>query len=414
MNQMATPSLMTTVVADPSVRIPPISIAAFYTSVEQERFFSKAFADRRMARASCILRYGDFAEAIETYQKSQSPDLIILETALDYDAISLSLEPLAAACSEKTKLIVLGKHNDIVFYRNMRSRGVSDYAVAPLAPLELITIISQTVSASSVQKLGRSIALIGSTGGCGVSTIAQNIAVALGNEGSGTRALLADFDIPFGSAALAFNFGNVEGSAQAIQSAERLDDVLLERLLENGGGNVSVLPAPATLDPSLELNQVKAQKLYENALKLANIVVCDLPHVWSSWTRDIIFSVDEVVIVSQPTLLGLKNTNALIRSIKMMRPNDFAPKLVINQVGMPKRREIAITHFEDITETKVFVSIQNDPQIFSEADNKGEVVVRQHPSSKVAKDLQLMATKLAGIQKVPKQSWGIFRRLFRK
>jgi pilus assembly protein CpaE len=73
----------------------------------------------------------------------------------------------------------------------------------------------------------------------------------------------------------------------------------------------------------------------------APVSVLDVPHQWSEWTRSVLASADEVVICASPDLANLRNTKNLIDSLRKMRPNDKMPHLVLNQVGMPKRPEIA-------------------------------------------------------------------------
>lgn len=411
MNQVVPPPSLTTVAVDPSVRIPPASVTAFCTSPEQKDAAAAAFADRRMARATSMLRSGDFADAIAYYRNAQSPDLLIIETRLDRDDIVANLDLLAEACSEGTKLIVLGKHNDVAFYRTLMAQGVSEYAVAPVTPLELITLVAGVFADPAAAKTGRSIVFIGATGGCGSSTLAQNVAYAMGEGEMSPRIVLADFDIPFGSAGLAFNLDNAQGGAQALQSSERLDDVLLERLLVKSNGSLNLLPAPAVLDDELELGQGGAKKVYETALTVANVVVCDIPHVWSRWSRDLIFAADEIVVTSPPTLLGLRNSKNLLQKIKGMRPNDQHPKLVLNQVGMSKRREIKTPTFESAVETKALACIRFDSATFSDAENEGCVVVQKSPRSSAAKSFRAIAQSLSGVARHERGGWGPFRKL---
>lgn len=409
MNQIVSLSSLD-IADDPSVRIPPVSVAMFCTSAQMAGCAAAAFADRRMARATAVVHDGDFDAAIAKYGDIASPDLLIVETALDRDAIFNSLEQLAEVCAETTRLIVLGSHNDVAFYRALVAQGVSEYAVSPVAPLELISLVASVFADPAAAKTGRSVVFIGATGGCGSSTLAQNVAAAMGDGDSTQRIVLADFDIPFGSAGLAFNLDNSQGAAQALQSADRLDEVLLERLLVKSSGSLNLLPAPAALEQELDLGQ-GARKVYETALSVANVVVCDLPHVWSRWSRELIFAADEIVITSPPTLLGLRNTKNLLHRIRTMRPNDRHPKLILNQVGIGKRREVKQAVFEDTVQAKAVACIRFDPATFSEAETEGQVVVQRSPRSPAAKAIGSIAESLGGVEKHAPRGWSLFRKL---
>ena len=53
------------------------------------------------------------------------------------------------------------------------------------------------------------------------------------------------------------------------------------------------------------------------------------------------------MIVATPELANLRNAKNMVDTLKKLRPNDFAPKLVLNQVGVPKRPEISVSDFLD-------------------------------------------------------------------
>ncbi len=60
---------------------------------------------------------------------------------------------------------------------------------------------------------------------------------------------------------------------------------------------------------------------------------------------------DNVVITAVPDLANLRNTKNVVDQLKVSRPNDRPPLLVLNQVGMPKRPEISVKDFGDAIES---------------------------------------------------------------
>ena len=54
---------------------------------------------------------------------------------------------------------------------------------------------------------------------------------------------------------------------------------------------------------------------------------------------------DDVVVTATPDLANLRNTKNLIDTLSKLRPDDKPPRLVLNQVGMPKRPEISLSDF---------------------------------------------------------------------
>ena len=101
-------------------------------------------------------------------------------------------------------MILIGYANDVFVYRELLARGVSEYIVAPFDPISIIAAISRLYLDAGANKLGRSFAFIGAKGGVGSSTIAHNVASTIARA-YGRDVILADLDLPFGSASLGFN-----------------------------------------------------------------------------------------------------------------------------------------------------------------------------------------------------------------
>src|SRR5208283_5966806 len=89
---------------------------------------------------------------------------------------------------------------------------------------------------------------------------------------------IIDFDLPFGTAGLDFNDEAGQGVADALAAPERLDDVLLDRLLIKRGEHLSLFTAPA----SLEREYNAAAEAYETVIDVTRssspCVIVDIPH----------------------------------------------------------------------------------------------------------------------------------------
>ncbi len=69
-------------------------------------------------------------------------------------------------------------------------------------------------------------------------------------------------------------------------------------------------------------------------------LVLDVPHQWNAWTKHVLSAADEILIVSGPDLASLRNAKNLLGALKHGRPNDAAPRVLLNGTGMAKRPEI--------------------------------------------------------------------------
>jgi pilus assembly protein CpaE len=353
--------------------VPRITIQAFCDGRDVLAVLEAASRDRLMTRASLEVHEGGIRAAAEFCRRSSVPNLLIVESRASNDTILAELEELAEVCDPATRVLVIGYSNDIPFYRELLRRGISEYTVAPVGVVALIATISGIYRDSSSGKLGQVYAFVGAKGGVGSSTVAHNIAWTMARRFE-ANVVLADLDLPFGTAGLDFNLEANQGIADAIQDSGRLDEVLLDRLLIKCDDHLSLLTAPAKLDRPYDLDANAFGTLLEIAQANVPFTILDVPHVWTSWARNALVAADEIVITAAPDLANLRNAKNLIGFLRAARPHDAPPKLVMNQVGMAKRPEIKPGEFARALELEPLASIPFDAHSFGAAANNGKMI----------------------------------------
>src|SRR5262249_17492534 len=158
-----------------------------------------------------------------------------------------------------------------------------------------------------------------------------------------------------------------QGVADALAAPERLDDVLLDRLLIKCGDHLSLFAAPALLDRDYEVDASSYEAVIDQVRASTPCVIVDLPHTWSAWTRNTLAAADEIVVVATPDLASLRNTKNMLDVLKARRPNDSLPKLVLNQLGVPKRPEIPVKEFAEAVGCEPALVLPFDPMLFGTA-----------------------------------------------
>ena len=375
--------------------VPRISIAAFCELPDTGSVLQRAAGDRRLSKAHVSVQLGGVAAAVEHFTGQATPNLLILETRAQGDDVLLELEKLSAVCDEATKVVVIGRDNDVRLYREMIRRGISEYLVAPLNPLQVIETISGLYLKTDAPPIGRIVAFVAARGGAGGSTIAHNVGWCIA-EGLKISTAIVDLDLPFGTAGLNFNEDPGQGIADALASPERLDDVLLDRLLIKRGDHLALFAAPALLDRDYESEAVAFETVIDQVRSVTPCVVIDVPHVWTPWTRQTLASADEIVIVAVPDLASLRNAKNLVDLLKNARPNDTPPKLVLNQVGQPKRPEIPAKEFGEAIGIEPCLTVPYDPQLFGTAANNGQMLCELQPAARAADAMQRLAGYVTG------------------
>ncbi|QDP22314.1 AAA family ATPase [Bradyrhizobium cosmicum] len=391
---------------------PRVSVQAFCETVETAAAVQSAGEDRRLGKAHLKIQMGGMAAAIEAYRSAPTPNVIVLESDGRNDLLG-GLDHLATVCDAGTRVVVIGRINDVTLYRELVRRGVSDYVLAPVGAIDVVRSICNLFSAPEAKAVGRIIAVVGAKGGVGASTISHNVAWAIARD-LAMDAVVADLDLAFGTAGLDYNQDPPQGIADAVFSPDRVDTAFIDRLLSKCTDHLSLLAAPATLDRVYDFGTDAFDAVFDTLRSTMPCIVLDVPHQWSGWTKRALIGADDILIVAAPDLANLRNTKNLFDLLKASRPNDRPPLYCLNQVGVPKRPEIAAAEFAKAIESQPVVSIPFEPQIFGSAANNGQMIAEISANHKSIEMFLQIAQRLTGRSETKKQKSSLFSPLIDK
>ena len=380
--------------------VPRISIQCFCETQSTAEAVQIAAEDRRLAKAHVSVHMGGAQAGVAHYQESPTPNLIVIESSLPRDEMLHQLDMLAECCDAGTKVLVVGKLNDVLLYRELLRRGVSEYLVAPLSPLQLMEAISNLYNDPDADPVGNTIAFIGAKGGVGSSTICHNVAWTM-SEMMRTDVVIADLDLAFGTTGLDFNQDPVQGIADALSSPERLDDQLLDRLLTKCTDHLSIFAAPVILDRDYDVSPDGCEMVIDVVRQNVPYVVVDLPNAWSDWCKRVLTQADEVVITASPDLANLRNAKNIVDLLKTVRTNDGPPHLVINMANMPKRPEIGVKEFCQSLDLDAAAVIEFDTENFGQAANNGQMIEELSKKVKAVQAFHSLAARVMHREQTP-------------
>jgi pilus assembly protein CpaE len=375
--------------------VPRISIQAFCESPDTAAVMQAATGDRRMIKAHMKVQMGGVAAAVEAYRSAPTPNVIVIESESKSDELLAGLDSLAEVCDAGTRVIVIGRVNDILLYRELVRRQISDYLIAPISVLDVIRSLSGLFGAPDAKPVGRTLAVVGAKGGVGASTVAHNVAWAIARDLQ-LDAVVADLDLPFGTAGLDYNQDPAQGIADAVFSPERIDTSFVDRLLAKCTDHLSLLAAPATLDRVCDFNPEAFDSTFDVLRSTVPFTVMDVPHVWTGWSRRVLIGADDILIVAAPDLANLRNVKNLIDLLRQQRPNDAPPHYCLNQVNVPKRPEIKPSDFAKALEAEPSVIIPFDPQMFGTAANNGQMISEVSSNHRAAELFRQLAQLMTG------------------
>lgn len=389
------------------------SIQIFYEDAGTRDAAAEAARDRRLGKLRIVLHPGGVEAARTMFAGSPTPDLIVVESLLGPSAMLADLETLSQVCDAGTKVVVIGHVNDVLLYRDLVRRDISEYLVAPLGAGQFAEAIAGALAGQSAQPPGRVLAFLGAKGGSGSSTVCHNTGWALA-EMLGLSTIVADFDLAFGTLGLDYNQDAGQGIGEALAAGDRLDAAMLDKLMSKCSERLALLTSPCALDAGPDAAPDRAAQLVQLLGRNASTVVLDLPLGWGHATRALIAEADQLVITAEPDLANLRNTKTLIDAARALRDPDKPPLLLLNKLNMPRRPEISPRDFGNAVDLEPVALIEFDAQLFGSAANNGLMIGEISLKSKQAELFRKLGERLSGKTAATRRRSGLLKPLMNR
>ncbi|MCJ8323699.1 MAG: AAA family ATPase [Rhizobiales bacterium] len=377
------------------MQIPQISIQAFYETNVAAQLLQTSAADRRMSRTHITMQAGGIVAAANFYQNIPTPNLIVIESRLGQQELLNALDQLAEVCDAGTKVLVIGHQNDIRLYRELVSKGISDYLVLPTEPLNFIESIFDIYNDPATEPLGKKYAFYGAKGGVGSSTLAHNLAYTIASEIKDSVTAI-DMDFSFGTLGLNFNQDPMQDITDLLKTPDRIDDATIDKMVIKYSGHLNLLPNISSIEKTETIGVEAVQTLLDCVSKNVANSVIDLPHIWNEWTKACLIGADQIIITAMPDLASLRNTKNIVDYLKSNRSQDIDPIIIMNQVGMVKKPEIKTRDFADTIGIPILTEIAYDPRLFGTAANNGQMLHEFTKTDSVLAQLSELAEQIVG------------------
>lgn len=379
-----------------------LSIEAFPLTPDSEAAFNGLTGQREFSRCKVGVHSGGLARAIKHYVDNPSPQVIIVEEKGGAEEIQKGLEALAEVVEPGRKVIVVGGVNDVQAYRRLISQGVSEYLVAPVTAEDVANAIIACVKDPGATPRGRVISFIGARGGVGSSTLAVNMAWTLADI-TRESVIGIDLDLNFGTMGLSLNLDPKQSVAESLTDSDRIDSVLVERIMIEHSDNLSVLSTAGSLRDQTPPSAEAVERLIDICRTMASIVVVDLPRRWDAWVSNTLLQSDEVVMTVCPDLANLRDAKQLAEWQKARRGN--APtRLVLNKADAAKRNQLSTKDFQDTLGLAPSLTIGFDATLFCQLMNNGQVIGEGAKGHKLNDQLRQFARQLGARKGAAKES----------
>lgn len=370
-----------------STLLPAAAVAVFSHHEETRGAVAALAQDWRFARIKFDVRAGDVTTAIQTYAALASPNLLIVDTDVIDSSFTAMLEQLAGVCAEGTDAVVVGPVNDVALYRYLINLGVEDYLVRPLQSGTIADVIARVLFKQLGASESQLIAVIGSKGGTGVSTIAEMLAYGLG-ERDHQKSVVLDFASGRSYLSVAFGLEPVTTLNETARAAAASDPSALNRMLVKAGEHLSVLGTgnDKFLDDSVGAENI--ERILDRLLAVTPYVIADLSGATPSNQKLILSRSQRVMMVSLPTLSSLRLARSLVNEIKEMRGGQFdAMDLIINMVGMAPGAEVGKPDIEAALSQKITMTVPFDPKLIIGVESQAKILGAQKGMERTVAEL---------------------------
>lgn len=368
---------------------------AFVGDQETYAVVDQVIGEMMLPNAS--IRNGSVKDAVKHLGENRSPRLLVIDLS-DSEVPLSDINGLADVCEPGVTVVAFGQRNDCGLMRDLLHHGVADYLVKPITPALLQKAIlgatDQSGGVKSSHKLGKLVAVNGTRGGVGTTTVATSVAWLIAHERR-RRVALVDLDLQFGTVALSLDLEPSHGLREALENPNRIDGLFMDRVLVQHSDRLFVLSAEESPDETLLLDYSAVELLMTELRNKFHYVIVDLPRSPNPCTQQIIQSATDLLLVTDLSLAGMRDT----MRINSMIPTSNAScstTLIVNRAGEHKQGEMPRAEFEKGVGRKLDLVLPFDAKTVAAATNFGQPVASA--KGPVSSGMRTVTDRLCGPQ----------------
>jgi len=339
-------------------------------------------------------RYEFFADVVA----QTNPDIGLV--ALDGDTEKgLELVGQLGVASPSCAVLVVSSSSDGNLILQAMRAGAKEFLTQPVRIEDLLAAlgrISQRRFGGSTRTSRGSqiIAVAGSAGGVGTTSLAVNLGCALAQEQLSSVALV-DLDLALGDADVFLDTIADYTLVDVAQNVTRLDFSLLKRSLTKHASGLHLLPRPVQLEDAALITRDNLQRVIGLLKATFTHLVLDLSKGFTPIDMVALEMSDHILLVTQLDLPCLRNVVRLMMSFGEMEGVADKVKIVVNRVGLGSG-QIALKKAEETIGKEIFWQLPNDYRTMVEVRNNGVSLLDHAPKAAITRAVVTLAAVLCG------------------
>jgi len=323
--------------------------------------------------------------------RSEAPRYIVIDIGERAHDVLPEIDHLAEQCEEGTRVVVIGAVNDVNFYRALRARGVMEYFTKPVQADDVRAVFTADSSKHKGGGGGKVITFMSAASGDGASTIALNTAYALATEYH-KSVVLVDMDYQFGMVAKNLDLTTPFGIKELFEHPDRgIDSTLIERMIATyGTSRLKIIAAPNQLYPIPEVRAEAVHELIQTLRGSYDVVVLDLPHIWTPWVASALTQATHATMVAQLWLRSVTHSSRLLGAWRSAGVDNARISVTVNRSGAKFKEAVSARDFERVCATSIKYYFVNDIRSIVSAENQGKTIL-ECGNSAIAKQFKEFA-----------------------
>lgn len=352
-------------------------------------------------------RYEFFRDVIDQYR----PDLAII--TLDSDP-SRALHLIQQLSMEfpQTNILAVSSRTDGPFILQTLRSGAKEFLALPLQLEDLLTVLdrikgpatgpgdNQLTGATAAG--GVIIAVAGSRGGIGTTSLAVNLGCCLASLPE-NKVVLVDLDLALGDTSILLDFRPTYTLSDLATNINEVDQKFLKGVLFQHSSGLMVLPHPENLDDLGLIHEEHVLRLLSLMRSTFSHVIVDLSKSFRPTDVAAMRIADIILMTGQLELSSIHNITRLLPTFKAVEGLYEKIRIIINRVGAEDQM-ISKHKAEEFMGSSIFWQVANDSKALMGARNEGKPLIQFAPKSKPCMDLMELARVLTtgvGSEPVP-------------
>jgi pilus assembly protein CpaE len=310
---------------------------------------------------------------------------------------SLSLIASIRENSPECSILVVSRSTDGQLILKAMRAGAKEFLTHPISVEDLVAALERIGRHRYGHGDGKSrgctvIAVAGTTGGVGATSLAVNLGCVLAAREMNTVALI-DLDLSLGDADVFLDTIPDYTLVDVAQNISRLDFVLLKRSLTKHASGLYLLPRPVQLQDASLIKPDDLQRVLGLLKATFSHLIIDLSKSYNALDMVVLEAANHVIMVTQLDLPCLRNVVRLMASFDEVTGLKDKVKIVVNRVGLDNG-QISLKKAQETMGREIYWQLPNDYRVMVEVRNNGVPLIEQAPRAGITQSIVALADSL--------------------